>query len=48
MESLAMAEMALMALSIVAAKRPSAVEADLSSDNASSRDCWRVRRAMAK
>ena len=32
-----MAEMALMALSIVACEAPSAVEADLSSDSASSR-----------
>lgn len=43
-----MAEMALMALSIVACEAPSAVEADWSSDSASSRDCWRVRRALAK
>lgn len=43
-----MAEMALMALSIVACEAPSAVEADLSSDSASSRYCWRVRRALAK
>ena len=42
-----MAEMARMALSIVSCEASSAADADLSSDSASSRDCWRVRRALA-
>lgn len=35
-----MAEMARMALSIVSCEASSAADADLSSDSASSRDCW--------